>query len=146
MAITVGSLTLPEQLVWSDEQWCASVQTVTFGLTGVPILSEAVRQAGRPITLAGLSDGGSHTAMIQRAQTYRGWSSLQDLEAALYTLGARFTLTLNDGRAFTVAPRQDGEGPLIVEPLAVVKSFPPANPPADAFYILRAVRFITVPT
>lgn len=49
---SLGALTLPADPVWTDEpEWCPVQRTLTYGLTGAPIIQEAVKQAGRPITL-----------------------------------------------------------------------------------------------
>lgn len=144
MAITLGALTLPDGLVWSDEDaWSPIAQSTEYGLTGSQIVDEAVKQAGRPITLRGVRDGNSHSAFIANAQLYRGWSSRADLRAALWTAGAEFVLTLHDGRTFTVIPLHGTDGPLSVTPLSVFKSFPPANPGAGHLYFVDAIRLVT---
>lgn len=146
MTITLGVLALPDGLVWEDEfAWTPVKQGLDYGLTGALILQEATRQSGRPITLAGQKDGNSYTAWIARAQSYRGAASLTALATALQVAGAEFTLTMHDGRTFTVAPNQDGDGPLQVEPLAVFKSIPLANPDAASLYFIRAIRLIEIP-
>lgn len=135
MAITLGAITLPSGLVWSDEfSWTPVQQSSDYSLTGALIVQQAVKQAGRPITLAGQSAGRDHTAWITRAD-------LLSLQAALAIAGATFALTLHDGRAFTVSA---AENPLDVEPLAIYGSFTPANPGAAHRYILKAVKLITV--
>ena len=144
MAITVGSLILPDGLHWSDEyQWSPIAQNIEFGLTGAQIIDLGEKQDGRPITLRGVKDGNSHSALIARDQTYRSWSSVEALRAALWAVAAEFTLTLHDGRAFNVVPLHDGDGPLIVTPLSVFRSFAPPNPGAAHLYFLDSIRFVT---
>ncbi len=138
MSITLGNITLCDGLVWRDEQeWSPIDQQTTYTLTGALLVEEATKQAGRPITLAGQSDGSAHTAWITRA-------NLALLRAALDTPLAQFTLTLHDGRTFTVIPRRDGNGPLEAELLPVAKSFAPGNPNTGYQYILNAVRLLEV--
>ncbi|MBK8123922.1 MAG: hypothetical protein IPK54_10295 [Dokdonella sp.] len=145
MSITLGALTLPDGLVWSDEHaWSPIAQSTEYGLTGSLIVDEAVKQAGRPITLAGAKDGSRYTAWVLLNQPFMGFSSLTDLRAALLVAEATFTLTLHDGRMFTVMPRHDGEGPIRVMPLAGFATLPPASPPAGWTYALDELRLIVV--
>ncbi len=145
MSITLGSLILPDGLHWSDEyQWSPIEQSIEFGLTGALIVQTAVKTAGRPITLRGAKNGTAHSALIARAQTYRTWASLETLRAALWGESAEFTLTLHDARTFTVVPAHDGNGPLIVTPLAAVGALPPAHPGAGHLYFVDSIRLVTV--
>lgn len=144
MAITLGALTLPDGLAWSDEDaWSPIAQSTEYGLTGSLIVDLGEKQAGRPITLRGAKDGNSHTAFIARSQVYRGWSSLESIRAALWAASAEFVLTLHDGRTFTVIPLHGTDGPLSVIPLSVFKSLPPANPGAGHLYFVDAIRLVT---
>ena len=136
MAITLGAITLPSGLVWSDEYaWSPVQQSEEYGLTGALIVQIGSRLAGRPITLIGQSDGGYHTAWITRA-------NLETLRTALIAPNATWTLTLNDSRTFTVRARHDGDGPLDAESGSVVRSFSPANPASSHRYYLKAVRLM----
>ncbi|MCP5197656.1 MAG: hypothetical protein H6974_12870 [Gammaproteobacteria bacterium] len=139
MAITLGALTLPATLVWADEcDWSPVSQKVDYSTSGALILQEAIRLAGRPITLVGQSDGNAHTGGILR-------SDLLTLYTALTTTGVELTLTLHDARTFTVAGRHQGEqSPIDAVPLPAVKSLPPAIPASNHWYLLRALRLITV--
>jgi hypothetical protein len=135
MAITLGAITLPATLVWEDEfSWSPVAQSAEYSLTGALIVQEATKLAGRPITLAGKSDGTAHTGGISR-------TNLLALQTALAVAGATWTLTLHDSRTFTVAAR---ENPLEAEPLAVYRSFFPANPTGDRWYLIRALKLQTV--
>lgn len=138
MAITLGALTLPAGLAWSDEfAWSPVSASSGYSLTGALIVEQAIKQAGRPITLIGQSSGNDHTVWISRA-------NLLTLKAALETAAATFTLILHDARTFTVMARPDGDSAVEAEPLPVVGGFLPANPQTADWYVLRAVRLTTV--
>lgn len=146
MAITLGALVLPPELVWEDEDaWSPVAQTTEYSLTGALLVEEAVKLAGRPITLAGQKEGEHYKAWVARSQSFQGCASRDALRAALLVANAVFTLTLHDGRQFRVAPRHDGDGPLKVTPLAVFKSFAPANPGSGTLYAVDAIRLIEIP-
>ena len=135
MAITLGAITLPTTLVWEDEfTWSPVSQNTEYSLTGALIVQEATKLAGRPITFAGKSDGNNHTGGISL-------TNLRLLPAALDVVGASWTLTLHDSRTFTVIPR---DNPLEAEPLPVYRSFFPANPTGDRWYLIRALKLQTV--
>lgn len=140
MAITLGSFVLPDGLVWTDElNWTPVVQSNAYSLTGALIVQRATRLAGRPITLSGQKSGDTHTAWMSRADIL----SLQSLVEGL-TVDAPGTLTLHDGRSFSVIANIDGNPPLSAELLPAVGSFIPANPDSDSLYSLTAIRLITV--
>jgi hypothetical protein len=92
-------LTLPDDLLWADEHtWSPAVVSVSYLLTGALLVQSALRQAGRPITLAGPLD----MAWVTRGVvgTLYDWAAVPLGESA-----GRFELTLLDGRTFTVAFR-----------------------------------------
>ncbi len=141
MAITLGALTLPAGLAWSDEfAWSPVSASSSYSLTGALIIERSIKQAGRPITLIGQSSGNDHTAWITRA-------NLLTLKAGLDT-GATYILTLHDGRTFTVTARpddtDDNGSAVDADPLPVVGNFLPANPQSADWYVLRAVRLTTI--
>lgn len=145
MAITLGALVLPSGLVWSDEDaWSPVEQAVAYTLTGALVVEESVKLAGRPITLAGKRAGNLYTAWVMRGQSFLGFSSLFDLRSALYAPGAIYTLTLPDSRAFTVCPRRDGDGPLVVSPMPVFGDLPPPAPGSDHCHFVEAIRLMEV--
>ncbi len=116
MAITLGAIALPDTLVWEDEfSWSPVAQSTEYSLTGALIVQEATGG----ITL----------------------TNLRLLKTALDVAGASWTLTLHDARTFTVAVR---ENPLEAEPLPVYRSFFPANPTGDRWYLIRALKLQTV--
>lgn len=148
--ITLGALQLPDGLFWSDEiGWSPIAESAgDYSLTGALLIQRSVKQAGRPITLRGAqaSSGDStlHTAILMRNATFRGWPSLLTLKAALDDIAAQFTLTLHDGRTFTVAPCHDGDGPLIATAIPALSSLPPADPQDDHWYFIDTIRLRTV--
>lgn len=59
ITLTLGTtmVTLPDALNWTDEYtWSPVQQTKTRTTTGALLIEEAVKQAGRPITLEGSED------------------------------------------------------------------------------------------
>ena len=132
MALTLGALTLPQGLRWADEfDWSPLAQQATeYSLTGALIVQQAVKQAGRPITL----EGGREFAWLTRTEV----AALK----ALLDAGEEMTLTLHDARTFTVLPA--GDEPLTVRALPVVKDSGPANPSSGARYILETLKLIEV--
>jgi hypothetical protein len=106
------SLQLPDDLLWTDEHgWTPTVAAVSYLLTGALLVETAVRQKGRPITLASPAD----MAWVTRAtvDALHGWASEP---------GLRFDLTLPDARRFTVAFRHQ-ETPLEAEPVLGIASY-----------------------
>ena len=92
MTIKLGSLVLPDQLLWVDEfDWSPVAQVQTPSITGAMIVEESAQPAGRPITLK--SEGG---VWVQRSFVIE----LKALESQLQTQTIK--LTLHDGRQFDV--------------------------------------------
>ncbi len=116
----VTSITLPDDLEWSDEYaWSAVEQSAEYGVTGALVVDVGARLKGRPITLTGRD-----YAWVTRA-------TLELLRALANTPGLALTLTLADARAFNVMFRlQDGPG---VEAAAVRFAAPMA---ADDVYTI----------
>jgi hypothetical protein len=89
------ALTLPDDLLWSDEHaWTPAVAAVSYLLTGALLVESAARQKGRPITLVGSADMAWVTREIVNA--LYGWATQPNHQ---------FELTFADGRIFTVAFR-----------------------------------------
>jgi hypothetical protein len=110
--LTTGATTvqIPRGMVWEDElDWTAVETAADRGIGGALLIDAAVRVAGRPITLVG-QDSQGH---IRRAQLL----ALQALAGEPLTT---FTLTLADGRAFSVrfapGPTEPIEAKLIGRP------------------------------
>lgn len=121
---TAAALTLPDDLLWTDEHsWSPTVTSTSYLITGALLVQTATRQAGRPITLAGAPD----MAWVTRAtvEQLRLWAA-----AALTDNSGRFLLTLADDRAYTVAFRH-ADTALEAEPVLGI----PARSDAD-FYRL----------
>lgn len=95
-AITLGGVTLPDDLQWTDEYaWSPVARAAEHSLTGALIVEEAARLAGRPITLSG-------------EWAWIGIATLANLRALAATPGWTGTLVLADTRSFEVAFRDDG--------------------------------------
>ena len=101
----VTSIDLPGDLEWVDEfEWSAVVAEQEYTLAGALVVDESERQAGRPITLQG------DYVWITRATVL----ALRALDVS----EAQFTLTLEDGRTFTVGwNRASGDSPLVAKPV-----------------------------
>ena len=114
---------------WADEHaWTPAVASVSYLVTGALLVQSAVRQAGRPITLAGAID----MAWVTRATvaTLYEWAAVP-----LGVSSGRFELKLADSRVFEVAFRH-GDTPVEAEPVA---GFPARSD--DDFYRLT-LRFL----
>ena len=112
-----ATLTLPDDLLWSDEHgWSPVVSSVSYLITGALLVQSATRQAGRDITLVGAADMAWVTRSV--VNELRDWAALP-----LASVTGRFELTLMDGRVFTVAFRH-ADGAMEAEP---VTGFPARN-------------------
>lgn len=124
----LGDLALPRGMVWSDEfgDWARQERSHQYSIAGSLLIDVAARQEGRPITLSGAGNA--------------GWIHRDALEA-LRTLSedaeAEHTLTLADGRTFTVRFAAD---------TAPVTATPVGRPelPADWQRYIATVRLVTV--
>lgn len=127
MAIILDTTTLPADMVWEDEltgDWDAVEQTTAYSLTGALILQHGTRQAGRPITLSLPREHG----LCDRALVLQ----LDAIALANNT----HTLTLHDGRAFTVRWRRDNGRAVEAAPIIDVSD------PAATFQYALTLRFI----
>ena len=112
-----ATLTLPDDLLWSDEHgWSPVVSSVSYLITGSLLVQSATRQAGRAITLVGAADMAWVTRSV--VNVLREWAALP-----LDAVTGRFELTLMDGLMFTVAFRH-ADGAIEAEP---VTGFPARN-------------------
>lgn len=128
MSITLDDLTLPESLDWQDEfEWAPVAQTITPTLTGAIVVEENEAPEGRDITL--VSDG---AAWAKRSLV----NQLKDKESLLNTA---MSLTLHDGREFTVIWRRD---PVGVDAKQVMRNAAPSD---DDFYELTLRFKVTTP-
>ena len=105
--ITLNALILPEDLIWDDEfDWTPMAKSAVYAVNGALHLHNALKQKGRTITLV----GDASSAWIDRG----GIEALY----ALLSSAAPMSLTLNDGRVFSVtfAP---GDAPISTRPIVV---------------------------
>lgn len=123
MSITLDALTLPDDLIWTDEfEWTPIQQNKAYTLTGALVVESGSKLAGRPVTLV----GGDNAA----------WAS-RSLITALYdklTGDPTMTLTLHDARSFNVKFMQ--ETPIQSKPVIDYN-----NPSSDDFYTLTLKLF-----
>lgn len=118
MPLTLDTITLPIDLIWTDEfNWTPMQQQEGYTLTGALIIETGLKQAGRPITLESV-DGGWITRQ-----------TLADLYAKLSS-ATPMVLTLQDARTFNVTWRNTAQ-PLEAKP--VVENI---NFDADDYYTL----------
>ncbi len=90
---TLATVAIPADVWWSDEfAWTPVAQATSRSLTGARIVQVGLKVKGRPITLTSSERGG----WVPR-------STVLALQALAAVPGATYTLTLADGRAFTVA-------------------------------------------
>jgi hypothetical protein len=126
-----AGLSLPDDLLWSDEHaWTPAITSTTYLLTGALLMQSATRQGGRPITLVGAPD----MAWVRRSsvEQLRAWASLP-----VGSNSGRFGLSLADGRSFTVAFRH-AEGAIEAEPVLGI----PARSDADLYRL--TLRFLEI--
>jgi hypothetical protein len=128
MSITLDALTLPADLIWIDEfDWTPVKQSESYTLTGALVLESGIKQAGRPITLAGTEQS--------------GWAE-RTLVKALHALledDAVMTLTLHDSTAYSVK-FDHGSQPVQARPIIDF------NNPADSDAYSLVVKFKQVAT
>lgn len=121
MSQTLGSVVLPDGLVWVDEfDWAPVERAVEYSTTGSLLVDVGTRAAGRPITLQADANAG------WRGMTRTKVQSLQSLAADAQ---ATHRLTLADSRAFTVMFAPDN--PVAARPVGR-----PELPGADHPYIV----------
>jgi hypothetical protein len=130
-AITLGSVTLPPDLQWQDEfAWVALGMTAKTTLTGAEVVQSGTLQAARPITL----QGGTDFAWLD-------YATIEALRTLASAAGATYTLTLADGRTFTVRFRCE-ETP--VEGTPVLHRGTPDASKRDALQYVPIIRLKTV--
>ena len=123
----LDTVTLPDDFLWVNEfGWSPVVQHTERSLTGALVVYEAQQSYGRSIVLG----DGEHSWLVR------------DQLEALFLLSAqpnrRMSLTLPDGRTFTVIfDRSDG-GALEAYPIA-----PTAQPSGQDYYGV-VIRLLTV--
>lgn len=100
--ITIDSIVLPPDMLWEDEyNWSQVRQTIRPSVTGAQLIQMNSLLAGRPITLVGRMEGDRGFALLKR-------SVVDQLRAKeVSSMGLPMTLTLSDGRTFSVIFRYD---------------------------------------
>ena len=59
MTVTLGAISLPDDMVWKDElDWCPVSQIITPTLNGAAVVEETAASHSRPITLVGVTTRG----------------------------------------------------------------------------------------
>ena len=132
-AITIDSLALPENLVWTD-RWAFSpiVSTITQTLDGGLVIENSIMQAGRPITLETVRIGDGYAGLFTEAEAaaLKGVYEVQDDPQHTLTIGSE---------SFPVRFNRT-EGGLEIRPLAPTSA---AQLRAGKVYSVR-IRFITM--
>lgn len=127
MTITLGAITLPDDLAWEDEfEWTPVEDTIDTALSGSLVIQSGARVKGRPITLS----GSENQAWITRS-VVEAIKSLADAPPSSLTFSYH-------GREFPVRFRY-GEKPYSAKPV----SFYSGTPLADDFYTIT-VRLMEV--
>ncbi len=99
--ITLDSIVLDADLVWSDEfSWNPVDRSAEYSLTGALITKEQAKLAGRPITLEAKSES--------RGLIWMSRTTIEALYTKSQTLNTTMVLTLSDARTFNVRFRDDG--------------------------------------
>ncbi len=129
MTITIDAITLPEDLVWSNEYtWSPVSQDTKKALTGALIVQEAIQQKGRSIILS----GGSNSAWVDRA-------TLDLLQAKCNTVDLTMVLSHNGTSYDVMFDRSSNSN----TGLNVRGVYPLANPSSDHVYEIT-LKFIVV--
>ena len=129
MTISVDAITLPEDLVWSNEyNWSPVVQDARKSITGALIVQEAIQQKGRSIILR----GGDNSAWIDR-------TTLDALQVKSNTVNLEMVLTHN-GATYNVMFDRSSNSDTGIE---VKEIYPVANPTSDHVYQIT-LKFIEI--
>lgn len=97
--ITLDTLTLHQDLYWSDEhQWHPVSQTAQRTVTGALIVSVSAKVAGRPITLQPETDTSAWMTR-EAVETLRNWAAVPS---------KTMTLTLRGAARSVIFRHQDG--------------------------------------
>jgi hypothetical protein len=132
MAITLGGVSLPNGLVWSDEfDWITPQVDTAYTLTGAMIVQLANKQAGRSITLT----GGVNFSWLNRTQ-------LLAVKSVIDTCpDTGMVLTLHDARLFNVVPASDC---LSAQQVPLVMDSGIADPSTTTNYYISYIKLIEV--
>lgn len=121
------AISFSDDLIWADEfGWSPITQDKQYTIGGTLVIQESKKLAGRPITLRG----------------YNIWESrsvIEQLHSASLLTAQDFTLTLHDGRSFTVRFDHTQNKPVDTEAVFAGRD----TEATDEFYI-NALHFIVV--
>lgn len=135
--ITLDTITLPGDLLWSDEFTAWRVgQLQRVSVTGALVVNESALQAGRPVTLETTQSGNAWVAAI----TLPVLLQLQALEAQTRTVPMALSVPAHNGgtRSFNVLFNRAGGKALEARPLLF------ASPYLDGDYFAITLRLIQV--
>lgn len=123
----IDNITLPN-FDWIDEfDWCDVRQSQSHSINGALFIQESVLQKGRTLTFS----GGENTNLITRSQVLL-------LKNSQNTLNKTFTITLIDGREFTVRWRNSDGQAVEVAPF-ISHGYNLLN-----LYVVNALKFVEV--
>lgn len=110
------TLTLPDDLLWSDRfDWQSVEQVKAYTLTGALILESGAKQTGRPITLQP-EDQSAAWCPLSLLETLRAWADVA---------GREMVLTIN-GNAYDVVFRHE-DGAISATPVVHFNSDAPGD-------------------
>ena len=102
MSATLDTITLPDEAIWLNEaSWSAVAQSTSYTLSGSLVVEQGVKLAGRPMRLGG-------------DNCWARWSLVKQLLETTHEADKEMTLTLEDGRRFTVIWNHDDGDPVEV--------------------------------
>lgn len=138
MTVSLGGVALPEDIDWPDEYTAWKVgQVLRTSLTGALIVQEAVRQAGRSITLASTDLGNGRYVALVTLDVLNALRSLEEVGG-----GASLQLVLIGSgeveRTFTVRFNRAGGAAIEARPIKQVV------PVESSDYFFITLRLITV--
>jgi len=109
--IQLDTVSLPDDLWWADEiAWSPVDQSAEYTLGGAMVVEEAVKLAGRPITLAG-----------HESRAWVSRSTVLALLALAAIPGKEMVLTLED-RTFNVIFRRGDGSPVEAESVTMISA------------------------
>jgi len=129
MAVTLDGITLPIDLIWSDEYGFSHVtQNVKKSLTGALIIQEAIQPKGRKLGIK----GGQDAAWIDR-------STADLLQAKVDTVDLTMTLIWH-GVSYQVRFDRSGN----TSPILLQEIYELADPDADHVYSITVLKLFEV--
>ena len=127
MALVLGGVTLPPNMVWEDKyKWSAVVQEVKVTLGGSPVVYSAPLQSGRRISLVAYQDQG----WLTKAQ-------VDAVNALANVAGATYNFTIGT-ESFNVVFRHEEPPAVEMDPLI------PRAVPLDGDYFVGRIKLLVV--